>query len=38
VVDDQTVNQAANPLKKGKNKNLKLKKKITSSGAVELQS
>jgi hypothetical protein len=27
MVDDQTVNQAANPLKEGKNKNLKLKKK-----------
>jgi hypothetical protein len=34
-VDDQTLNQAANPLKKGKK--LK-KKKNTSSGAVELQS
>jgi hypothetical protein len=32
MVDDQTVNQASNPLKMGK------KKKITSSGAVELQS
>jgi hypothetical protein len=30
MVDDQTVNQAANPLIKGK--------KITSSGTVELQS
>jgi hypothetical protein len=30
MVDDQTVNQAANPLKKGK-------KKITSSATVELQ-
>jgi hypothetical protein len=35
MVDDQTVNQAGNPLKKGKKKKLK---KITSSGAVELQS
>jgi hypothetical protein len=33
MVDDQTVNEAANPLKKGK----KIKiKRITSSGAVEL--
>jgi hypothetical protein len=31
MVDNQTVNQATNPLKKGK-------KKITSSGTVELQS
>jgi hypothetical protein len=30
MVDDQTVSQTANPLKKGKT--------ITSSGAVELQS
>jgi hypothetical protein len=36
MVDDQTVNQAANPLKKGKK--IKNFKKITSSGAVELQS
>jgi hypothetical protein len=41
MVNNQTINQAANPLKKGKKKNLKLKKKrkeITSSGTVELQS
>jgi hypothetical protein len=31
MVGDETVNQAAKPLKKGK-------KKITSSGTVELQS
>jgi hypothetical protein len=35
MVDDQTVKQAANPLKKGKEKK---GKKITSSGTVELQS
>jgi hypothetical protein len=33
MVCDQTANQAANPLKKGKKE-----KKITSSGTVELQS
>jgi hypothetical protein len=32
MVDDQTANQAAVPLKKGR------KKKITSFGTVELQS
>jgi hypothetical protein len=36
MVDDQTANQAANPLKKGEKKDKK--KNITSSGTVELQS
>jgi hypothetical protein len=34
MVGDQTANQAAKPLKKGKKK----RKKITISGTVELQS
>jgi hypothetical protein len=36
MMGDQTANQAANPLKKGKINNLK--KKFTSSETVELQS
>jgi hypothetical protein len=35
IVDDQTANQAANPLMKGKKKK---EKKFTSSGTVEWQS
>jgi hypothetical protein len=35
MVDDQTANQAVNPLKKGKKKKEKL---ITSAGTVDLQS
>jgi hypothetical protein len=41
MVDNQTVSQAANLLKKGKKIKIKIKKKkkeITSSGTVELQS
>jgi hypothetical protein len=38
MVFNEIVNQAANPLKKGKKLKFKFKKKIMSSGAVELQS
>jgi hypothetical protein len=37
MMGDQTVNQAAKPLKKGEKRKKRKRKKITSSGTIGLQ-